>query len=117
MKKIFFTAISACILLLATSCTTQKELYSWGGYEVRSYNYLKNNDEKATLALIESYRNIIDKQDGTRGVVPPGIYADYGLILIHADKAEEGKEMLLKETELYPESQKFIDRILKMIEQ
>lgn len=113
MKRILFIAITA---LLFTACTTQKPLYSWGKYEVTSYNYLKNSDEKSTQELIESYKKIIEKQNGSRGVVPPGIYADYGFILLQANKTAEGKALLLKEIALYPESKIFIDRILNMIE-
>lgn len=114
MKKILFISIT---ILLFASCTTQKPLYSWGKYEITSYNYLKNSDEKSTQELIETYQKIIEKQKGSRGVVPPGIYADYGFILLQANKTEEGKAMLLMEIALYPESKVFIDRILKIIEQ
>ncbi|MFA6401898.1 MAG: DUF4810 domain-containing protein [Salinivirgaceae bacterium] len=113
MKKIVFISIS---VLLLVSCSPQMNLYSWDKYETTSYNYLKNNDEKSTQELIETYQKIIEKQRGTRGVVPPGIYADYGFILLQANKTSEGKELLLKEVALYPESKIFIDRILKMIE-
>ncbi len=106
--------ISITILFLA-SCTTQKPLYSWDKYEITSYNYLKNSDEKSTQELIETYQNIIEKQKGTRGVVPPGVYADYGFILLQNNKSEEGKAMLLKEVALYPESKIFIDRIIKIL--
>ena len=47
----------------------------------------------------------------------PGVYADYGFVLLQANKTEEGKAMLLKEVALYPESKIFIDRILKIIEE
>lgn len=114
MKKILFIFI---IALIVSSCTTQKPLYSWDKYELTSYNYLKNSDEKSMQELIETYQNIITKQKGSRGVVPPGVYADYGYVLLQANKNEEGKAMLLKEVALYPESKIFIDRILKMIEE
>ncbi len=114
MKKILFVLVT--VLLLA-SCTTQKPLYYWGKYEVTSYNYLKNSDEKSTQELIETYQSIIENQMGYRGVVPPGVYADYGFVLLQADRAEEGKAMLLKEVALYPESKIFIDRILKIVEE
>ena len=114
MKKILF--ISITVLMLA-SCTTQKPLYTWGKYEITSYNYLKNSDEKSTQELIETYQNIIEKQKGSRGVVPPGVYADYGFVLLQSNKTEEGKAMLLKAVALYPESKIFIDRILKIIEE
>ena len=48
--------------------------------------------------------------------MPPGVYADYGYILLQIGKTDEGKELLMKEVELYPESKIFIDRILKMLE-
>lgn len=104
------------IFLLLSSCTVQKKLYSYADYEKASYLYLKNSDEKSTQALIANYKTIINKQTGTRNVPPPGIYADYGYILIQSGKKEEGKSLLLKEIELYPESKIFIDRILKMLE-
>lgn len=113
MKKIIFITMS--VLLLA-SCSTQQSLYSWGHYENASYNYLKNSDELSTQELIKTYQEIIDKQKGKRGTVPPGVYADYGFVLLQANRTEEGKAMLLKEISLYPESKVFIERILKMTE-
>ncbi len=113
MKKVFYLLFS---LFLLCSCSAPKKLYSWDKYPSTSYNYLKNSDEKSTQELIKTYQNIIEKQTGTRGAVPPGIYADYGFLLIQANKTAEGKEMLLKEISLYPESKVFIDRILKKLE-
>lgn len=105
------------LLVVLGSCTTQKPLYTWGNYEIASYNYLKNSDEKSVQELIENYQKVIETQKGTRGVVPPGVCADYGFILLQEGKKEEGKEMLMKEIALYPESKIFIERILKMIEE
>ncbi len=113
MKKNIILMIP--IMFLA-SCTTQKSLYTWGHYDTTSYNYLKNADEKSIQAITEDYQRIIENQKGTRGVVPPGIYADYGFLLLQEGKKEEGKEMLMKEIALYPESKIFVERILKMIE-
>jgi len=103
--------------LFFTSCSAPKKLlYSWENYDSTSYTYLKKGDEKSAENLIKSYQQIIKKQDGTRKTVPPGIYADYGFILLQTGKIEEGKEMLKKEISLYPESEIFIDRILKMFD-
>lgn len=113
MKKLIFLLCAAWLL---SSCMTQKPLYNWAKYESASYNYLKNSDEKSTQALIENYKKIISKQEGYRNVPPPGAYADYGYVLLQEGKTVEGKALLLKETELYPESKIFINRILKMLE-
>jgi hypothetical protein len=108
MKKTLFYLIP---IVLASSCAP-KGLYSWGKYDSASYSYLKKNDEKATQELIKTYQAIIAKQKGTRKVVPPGIYADYGFILIQTGKLAEGSALLEKEMALYPESAIFIKRIL-----
>ncbi len=103
-------------LIVLSACTMQKQLYTWNDYPVTSYNYLKNSDDKSIQDLIKTYNKIIEKQKGSRNMVPPGIYADYGFLLLQADKVSEGKAMLQKEIELYPESKIFIDRILKLTE-
>ncbi len=104
------------IITMGVSCTTQRPLYTWEGYEESSYDYLKNSDEASTLSLIATYEKIIQFQKGSRGIVPPGIYADYGFLLLQANKTTEGQQMLAKEVELYPESKVFIDRILQMMQ-
>ena len=111
MKKLI-PAIAVGLLL--ASCQMQKPLYTWHNYSNTSYNYIKNSDEKSTNELVETYKKIIEKQEGTRGVVPPGIYGDYAFILMKQNKNAEAKVMLQKEIELYPESKIFMDRILKM---
>lgn len=113
MKKIILIILSLVVL---SSCTVQKQLYTWNDYHVKSYNYLKNGDDKAIQELINTYIKIIEKQKKGRNTVPPGIYADYGFILLQMGKTVEGKAMLEKEIELYPESKEFILRILKMME-
>jgi hypothetical protein len=104
------------LVVLISSCSSRKALYSWENYDATSYNYIKNRDDKAYNKLVETYTKIIERQRGTRACVPPGLYADYGFILIQTNKEEEGKEMLKKEINLYPESKIFVDKILQMIE-
>lgn len=100
---------------LICSCTSVKTLYSWDDYNMSTYNYLKSENEETEQSLIKNYNKILTKQRGTRRVVPPGIYADYGFILLRKGEVEEGNKMLEKEIELYPESKVFIDRIIKMM--
>ncbi|MDR2691135.1 MAG: DUF4810 domain-containing protein [Dysgonamonadaceae bacterium] len=112
-RKFLFVGLIAILYL--TSCAP-KTLYSWSNYDDASYKYLKNSDEKSMEQLIKTYRQLINEQTGTRKAVPPGVYADYGFILLQAERIEEGKAMLEKEILLYPESKIFIDRILQMFE-
>lgn len=118
MKKLSIILISIVIII---SCATP--LYNWENYEKTSYLYLKNADSTSIQGILETYQKIIDnpkKSVGgvtpSRGVVPPGIYADYGFVLLQEGKTEKGKTMLLKEIESYPESKVFIEKILEMVE-
>ncbi|MDR0769069.1 MAG: DUF4810 domain-containing protein [Dysgonamonadaceae bacterium] len=112
-RKFLFIGLSAVLYL--TSCAP-KNLYSWSNYDDTSYKYLKNSDEKSLEQLIKTYRKLIEEQTGTRNAVPPGVYADYGFVLLLSERIEEGKAMLEKEISLYPESKIFIDRILQLFE-
>ncbi|WP_395050770.1 DUF4810 domain-containing protein [Flavobacterium sp.] len=113
MRKLILTSIAALVL---ASCSAPTKLYTWSKYETSSYNFLKNRNDKTNANLEEEYKKIINKQKGIRGVVPPGVYADYGFLLLQSNKIEEGRSMLQKEMDLYPESKIFMDRILKMTE-
>ena len=62
------------------------------------------------------YEKVIEKQKGSRKVVPPGVNAEYGYLLIKSGKKEEGLALLRAEIKAYPESEKFISRIINQLE-
>jgi len=113
MKKYL---VMAAIGIFAISCAPTKPLYNWKGYDDAVYAYTKASDEKSVENLIKIYEKLIKKSGGSREVPPPGVCADYGYILIKKGESEKGKELLTKETVLYPESKVFVDRILKRFE-
>lgn len=115
LKRAGVIAIVSALSLGAISCASNN-LYSWYGYQGEYYRYVKNGDEDSVNNLIKQYEKMIAKPRDQRGVVPPGIYADYGWLLIESGKTEEGKAMLAKEIELYPESEVFVGSILKRLE-
>lgn len=111
MKKI---GVLVCLVFLAASCTTtSKSLYTWNDYEQASYRYYKNQTPEDTEKLMKTYQAMINKPKGSRKVAPPGIHAEYGYFLLQENKKEEGIAMLQKEKELYPQSAKFMDRLIK----
>lgn len=113
MKKIFISAI--CLVAMA-SCTTTTSLYSWYDSEDATYQYTKKGtDELLTKAMLQ-YDKVITKQKGTRKVVPPGVNAEYGFLLYKAGKKAEGLALLKEEVALYPESERFISRIINQLE-
>lgn len=117
MKSKFLIIFGALSVMLFASCVSAPPtLYNWSTYETASYKYLKNADEASLTELMTVYETIINGQEKTiRQTVPPGICADYGYFLLKAGKINEGKAMLKKEIELYPESKKYIDKIMGAI--
>lgn len=102
--------------MIMVSCTTTQPLYNWKGYDDAVYSYTKSGDEKSEKNLIAMYEKLIKNSGGSRKVPPPGVLADYGFILASKGQAAKGKELLIKETILYPESKPFVDLILKRLE-
>ena len=113
MKKILLLAL---VVACGVSCTTQTPLYNWKGYDNAVYSYTKHSSEKSVEELMDVYTKLIENSGGSRKTPPPGVCADYGYLLIQGGKIQEGKELLVKETVLYPESKLFVDRILKRLE-
>lgn len=102
-------------------------------YEKLAYKNYDMQTPESICKLICMYEDLVSHPGGTRKMPPPGICAEYGYLLLIPENAEiftkyatsgqkktfsttdyalffpeRGKEMMLKEMELYPESAKFI---------
>ena len=75
MKKTLPILAVAATLSLA-SCNTTSSLYSWHNYEDATYQYSKKATDELQVKVLEHYKKLTEVQKGTRGVVPPGMYAD-----------------------------------------
>lgn len=113
MKKLL---ISAFVVMAISSCSTTDTMYSWYNYEDITYQYSKKRTDELKVKVLEQYQKLTEKQKGSRKVVPPGLYAEYGYMLYMTGKQEEGLKFLKEEIKLYPESEKYISRIIKQLE-
>lgn len=109
-------------------------------YEKLAYQSYDKQTPKSICGLIAVYEEMVIKPGGTRRVPPPGICAEYGYLLLQPETAaifldnataaqkklfgsgdyetlfmERGREMLRKEMELYPESVRFIEPLIKKL--
>lgn len=100
-------------IIMITGCVP-KALYNWGNYDSYVYSYVKSPNEESLNALMKECDALISNC-GSRNVPPPGLCADYGFLLLKNGKTDQGKAMLNKEIELYPESKVFLERIIKRI--
>ncbi len=145
MKTIRLFIISLFAALMFSSCVTTYTMYYWGPvssydkiskYEKAAYDYYKYQSPESICRMIETYQDIMLKCEANEKMIPPGVCADFGYILLNPENAayfndyasksqkklmagivfsEYGKELLEKEISLYPESQQFLEPILKRI--
>lgn len=115
-KCLSIAALAFSLVLVLSGCGIQKPLYSWYNYDDVVYKYSKSHTSEDRENLIKTYEKLINEQRGSRGAVPPGIYAEYGYLLLKEGKQEEGLTLLKKEVALYPESAPFVGRIIKQFE-
>jgi len=102
-------------LLISYGCSpTLKDTFYWGDYSSTLYNYKKNPDQTTLEVHKKEILAIIEYASKSNRKVPPGVYVEYGFLLLKEGKETEGMEYLVKETNLYPESVVFIERIKKM---
>ncbi|MBO7321734.1 MAG: DUF4810 domain-containing protein [Bacteroidales bacterium] len=143
MRKLLILSLA----LIALSSCGPTTLYYWGEdfsntyiYDQITYRNYKNQTPQSICAMVAGYEEIINYPGGMRGVIPPGVCAEYGYLLLLPTTAEyfekyatsgqrrlftgsdygnlfmeKGKELLQKEVELYPESAVFIMPLIKNI--
>ena len=114
MKKLLI--VSALALVMGSCATAPKSLYSWHNYADKTYEYSKRPTDDLKDKVLAEYKLMVEKQKGTRGVVPPGMLAEYGYMLYRTGNKQDGLKYMRQEISLYPESEKYISRIIKQLE-
>ena len=109
-------------------------------YEKAFYKTTDKQSPQSICEMIAVYEKLVNTPGGLRQVPPPGICAEYGYLLLKPETAqifrdnakasqkslfdtddydslfkEKGKELLLKEIELYPESETFIKPLIQKL--
>jgi hypothetical protein len=110
MRRLALIASAACVLLSA--CATARPIpYNWGDYSSSLYRLKKDSSDENLQAHKQVLVKIIQGSDGQTLRVPPGVYAEYGYILVKEGKTEEGMKYLDLEAQTFPESKVFIERV------
>lgn len=142
MRKLLLF-LTACLVLSSCGTTTSLYYWGGNTngattYEHLAYKTYDKQTPESICKLIITYEDMVCNPKGTRQVPPPGICAEYGYLLLQPSTAEtfannatasqkntfegtdystlfreRGEEMMKKEIELYPESEKFIAPLIK----
>jgi hypothetical protein len=109
-------SISAAFLLSA--CSGQpKPLYNYEDYSDSYYGAKKNMTQESALVLQKSMENAIERaSESSSGRVAPGMYANLGYMYLKDGKSKEAIANFEKEKALYPESTRFMERMIQKVQ-
>jgi hypothetical protein len=114
MKKIAFLLLPCLGFLLLSGCTSPY-LYEWGKYDTWLYENYENpkNDEELYVALSTLIENYEARKKPNTKPLAPGLYAEYGFLLMRRGESEQAIKYYTKEKELWPEATVFMDSMIQ----
>ncbi|MES2878402.1 MAG: DUF4810 domain-containing protein [Pseudomonadota bacterium] len=105
------TVLLACVAL--GGCVTQpKSLYQWQGYQNNVDAYFRA-DKLSLDAQMQLMEEDLKKIQASGGAVPPGYYAHLGLLYGQQGKLDQFAQQMQTEKKQYPESEIFMDFLLR----
>lgn len=103
------------LVVICSGCQTPRTLYNWGRYEPMTYATLAKSDEisfeEQTIFLEED----IEIGRSKDLLPPPGMYAHLAYLYLQMGNVDSAVGAFEREKELYPESEKFVDRMLNQL--
>jgi hypothetical protein len=106
--------LTICItVMLFSGCASNDTQYYWGEYENLVYKTHHTPAEVPPSFQIELLQTDIEKAEAAGKPIPPGVYAHLGLMYAANGNKELALVSLTKEKELFPESTRFIDGLIK----
>jgi hypothetical protein len=107
--------IACTVLALLTGCTSPY-LYEWGKYDRWLYENYKNpkNDEELYVDLTALITEYESRRKPAVKPLAPGLYAEYGFLLMRRGENERAIEYYNKEKALWPESADFMDSMIQV---
>jgi hypothetical protein len=107
MKIKLFTITVALIGLIGCAPPT---MYNWNGYSESMYAFHREPAEKQKF--IEALLLVISKNEEAGTRIPPGIYAEYGYMMLSIGKSEDAVVYYTKEMNAWPESTAFMKTMI-----
>lgn len=110
MKILKLTVVLAAAAMTA-ACAPQSK-YAWGGYESSLYQHYKTPGD--TAAFAQHLADSISRAEASGQKVPPGIYAEYGQVLLDSGDSKQAAVFFEKEKAAWPESSVFMTTMIKV---
>jgi hypothetical protein len=110
--RISWRLMASAAAILLCGCVTTHEKYTWGTYDHSLYEYYK--DPATAGELLAELDAIIKGADSTNAVVAPGIYGEYGYLLLQQGKTDAAINAFKQEEARWPESKVFMDHMIQV---
>jgi hypothetical protein len=88
-------------------------LYEWRGYDTKLYEHYKNPNEQ--VKFHEDMKEVVVRAEA-EGRVPPGIYAEYGFLLLEQGNRAAAVQYFQKEAARWPESRVLMEKLIAVAE-
>jgi len=112
MKTALACLSSAICLSMLAGCGGHT-LYEWRGYDSKLYEHYKNPAEQAKFH--EDMKEVVMRAEA-EGRVPPGIYAEYGFLLLEEGNRAAAVQYFQKEAARWPESRVLMEKLIAVAE-
>ncbi len=103
---------TVCTLAALTAACAPQSKYAWGSYESSLYQHYKTPGD--TTAFAQHLSETISKAEQSGQKVPPGIYAEYGEVLLEAGDTKQATVFFEKEKSTWPESTSFMTTMIRV---
>lgn len=112
MKKIIFLlAIPVVLLLVGCQTPQNRPTYVWQNYSSSLYTLKKTPSDANLKNHKDVLLTIMDESKKENCRVPPGVYCEYGYLLLKEGKTEEAFQYFDLEAKTYPESAVFVQNL------
>jgi hypothetical protein len=112
MNKIRLSALVLACAALGGCANKPTSLYQWQGYQNNVDAYFRT-DKLSPDAQTQLMEEDLKKIQANGGAVPPGYYAHLGLLYGQQGKLDQFAQQMQAEKKQYPESETFMDFLLR----
>lgn len=101
------------ILLILGACSLPKPYLYYGNYSRSYYNVVKKQDAVSKEKLKESLERVFERSARYEIPVPPGLYCDYGLLMMEENRPDEARRYFELEKQNWSGSAQFMDFLMQ----
>nr|WP_284507000.1 DUF4810 domain-containing protein [Caballeronia sp. GAFFF1] len=96
---------------MTAACAPQTK-YAWGNYESSLYQHYKTPGDMTAFA--QHLADTINAAESSGKKVPPGVYAEYGQVLLESGESKQAAVFFEKEKAAWPESTVFMTTMIRV---